>query len=293
MLSVLIPTYNYNVFSLVNTIRNQCVKENISFEILIFDDASEYFQLENNKINSLEGCTYTILHKNIGRSKIRNLLAKTAKYDWLLFLDADVFPVNDQFIFNYLQHISISNPLVYGGIVYDSEKPEKELQLRWRYGKSREALSVHQRNKNSYLSFLTLNFLCHKSVFNTLIFNEDIPNLRHEDTLFSYELKLKNIPVLHIENPVIHLGLDTFEKAIQKEHESLFALKNLVDLNLIDSNYVKMASYFYQLKRWNLVPLLNYSFKIARPFLLKNLSGNNPSLIAFDLYRLGYLSTIK
>jgi len=293
MLSILIPTYNYNVFSLVNAIRNQCIKENIDFEILIFDDASEYFQLENNKINFLEGCTYTILPKNIGRSKIRNLLAKAAQYDWFLFLDADVFPVNDQFIFNYLKHTTISNPLVYGGIVYETKKPEKELLLRWKYGKSREALSVEKRKRNIYLSFLTLNFLCHRSVFDKLIFNEDIPNLRHEDTLFSYQLKQKNVPILHFENPVIHLGLDTFKKAIKKEHESLFALKNLVDANLIDANYVKMASYFYLLKKWNMISLLHFSFNITKPLLLKNLSGNHPSLIVFDMYRLGYLSTIK
>ncbi len=293
MLSVLIPTYNYNVFSLVNSVRKQCVKENILFEILIFDDASEYFHLENNKINSLENCTYTILHENIGRSKIRNLLAQAAQYDWMLFLDADTFPVSDQFIFNYLKHINLSTPLVYGGIVYETKRPEKEMLLRWKYGKSREALSVEKRNKNSYLSFLTLNFLCHQSVFNELTFNEDIPNLRHEDTLFSYQLKLKNIPVLHIENPVLHLGLDTFEKAIKKEHESLFALKNLVDSNLIDLNYVKIASCFYLLKKWKLIALLHFLFKITRPLLLKNLSGNYPSLIVFDIYRLGYLSTIK
>ncbi len=39
MLSILIPTYNYNVLLLVQELQSQSLKENIAFEIIVFDDA--------------------------------------------------------------------------------------------------------------------------------------------------------------------------------------------------------------------------------------------------------------
>mgnify|MGYP000232582310 CR=1 FL=1 len=66
------------------------------FEILVLDDASTDKQCssENKKINALDHCSYLENEKNIGRTATRNILAKKAKYDWLLFLDADVIPLN-------------------------------------------------------------------------------------------------------------------------------------------------------------------------------------------------------
>ena len=89
MLSILIPTYNYNIFPLVTELVNQAKVLKIEFEIITIDDGSNQFQIENHKINHLENCSYTVLSNNIGRSSIRNLLAKKAKFKWLLFLDAD------------------------------------------------------------------------------------------------------------------------------------------------------------------------------------------------------------
>ncbi len=105
MLSILIPTYNYNVFPLVNEVSEQCLSEKINFEIIVLDDASQNFHTENNKINSLDNCSYSILNQNIGRSAIRNLLSTKASFNNLLYLDADVRLVSNQFIKNYINFI--------------------------------------------------------------------------------------------------------------------------------------------------------------------------------------------
>ena len=165
--------------------------------------------------------------------------------------------------------------------------------MRWFYGKSREALPTKIRNENPYLSFLTLNFLIHKSVFNQVSFNETIPNLRHEDTLFSYNLKQKNIKIVHVNNPVIHFGLDDFDIAIKKEKESLQGLKYLLDNNLIDYEYLKISKLYCQLKRNKVTPIVAFFYKIFQSNLLKNLSSDSPSLFVFDIYRIGYLCSLK
>lgn len=293
MLSILIPTYNYDVFPLVKELHEQCLVTKIEFEILCLDDCSSQFLEENGPINDFDNCKFEILKENIGRSKIRNLLAQKAIYDTLLFLDADVFPKNKNFIQTYIDYISPEENIVYGGIKYQEEKPPKKQLLRWVYGNSREALSVENRNKNIYLSFLTLSFLIKKSIFEKVCFNESIPNLRHEDTLFSFDLKNKNIPIIHIENPVYHYGLDHFNKAIQKEKESLSALKFLIDNDLLTIDYVRISKLISQIKKLHLISLVAFFYRKIRIRILKNLESNTPSLFLFDIYRVGYLCQLE
>jgi len=293
MLSILIPIYNCNVLPLASELVKQCNSCGIIFEILCFDDASNLFTIENQKINQIQNCSFTVLEKNIGRSAIRNLLVKKAIYENLLFLDADTMPVGKDFISNYISYINNDEKIVYGGILYESSKPPKNELLRWFYGKEREALPVSERIKNPYLSFLTLNFLIKKSIFSKVEFNENIPNLRHEDTLFSFDLKQKQITIIHIDNPVFHLGLEDSKTFLRKSEEAVLGLKNLVDSNLISPDYVKLSHYFQIIKKYRLATLTAFGFRIFKPLLIKQLFSRKPSLFLFDIYRLGYYSTLN
>ena len=292
MLSILIPTYNYEVYELVKVLNKQALDAKIEFEIIVLDDGSQKFQTENKKINKFQFCTYEILKVNIGRSAIRNLLAKKAAFENLLFLDSDTIPIDTNFISNYLLQITNEEKIVSGGILYPELKPKESQSLRWKYGNSREALLAKVRNESPYLRLLTLNFMIQKSVFEKVSFNEKIPNLRHEDTLFSYNLKQQNIRVKHFENPVYHNGLDDFEVAIKKENESLIALKYLIENQLIPYDYISLSKLFYDLKKMQLVFLLKVFYKTTEPLLLKNLASKNPSLFIFDIYRLGYFGSL-
>ena len=46
MLSILIPTYNYTIYSLVSTIHKQIEQTGIDYEIICLDDASNLIFLE-------------------------------------------------------------------------------------------------------------------------------------------------------------------------------------------------------------------------------------------------------
>jgi glycosyltransferase involved in cell wall biosynthesis len=293
MLSILIPSYNYNVVSLVLELHKQCLECKLNFEILVFDDGSKLFLDKNQKINSFENCSFKVLEKNIGRSAIRNLLGKKAKFDSLLFLDCDTIPIHNHFIKNYISQINGDEKVVYGGIKYPKEKPKKSKILRWKYGHSREALSVEKRQENPYLSLLTLNFLIHKNIFTRVTFNETIPNLRHEDTLFSYNLMQQNIKMVHIDNAVYHLGLDDFDVALNKEIQSVLGLKYLIDHQLLPSDYAKLSRVAARIEKLNLRFVFAFFYKITEPYFLKNLSSTNPSLFVLDLYRLGNLCNLN
>jgi len=294
MLSILIPTYNYNVFPLVKEVRDQCIIEKISFEIIVLDDASQNFHDENNEINSLDNCLYSILNQNIGRSAIRNLLSTKASFDNLLFLDADVRIISNQFIKNYINFIrSNSNyGVVYGGIVYQESKPNDNQLLRWIYGNKREALSAEKRNQNIYVSFLTLNFLIKKEIFSSVRFNEDIPNLRYEDLLFSFDLMKNKINLQHINNQVVHNGIETSEVFMQKTNDSLKGLKFLLSKNYLPADYAKISNVFNLLNQTKLLFLINFIYKMRKNSFQKNLLSSKPSLLIYDIYRLGYFSQL-
>lgn len=288
MLSILIPTYNYNVFPLVKRLHEQAMDSKIDFEIRVYDDCSTLIVPENEKINHLSNAFHILLNENIGRSAIRNLLAKEAKYPNLLFLDADTQVIKNDFIENYLDEIPHGYQIIYGGIRYCENPPLKVEKLRWIYGIAREALSVEERRKQPHIRFLTLNFLIHKTVFSQLKFNEDIPNLRHEDTLFSLDAKKKNIDVRHIDNPVVHLGLESSEVFLRKSRESVESLKLFVDQNLINAEETALSAKAHQLKKNGLAWSASLFYKIFKKTMEKNLLSGNPSLFIFDIYRLGY-----
>jgi glycosyltransferase involved in cell wall biosynthesis len=291
MLSILIPTYDYDISSLVEEIHTQLTKTAYVFEILCLDDCSKNQETiqKNERINSFSNASYTVLPENIGRSRIRNLLAQKAQYDWLLFLDADVMPVQSDFITKYVEAISDEKEVIYGGILYQEEKPKQENVLRWIYGKEREALSVQQREEASYLRFLTLSFLIKKEVFQKVKFNEEIPNARHEDTLFANDLKHAEVHMTHIHNPVYHLGLDTSKEFIRKSMESVEVLILFLKNRLIEHDDILITKVFKRVKTVGINHVLSLMYRWFGNRFEKNLLSNNPSMFIFDLYRLTYL----
>ncbi len=294
MLSILIPTYNYNVLPLVQELHEQCIQQEIVFEIIVLDDFSAKFQSENNEINNLSNCSYSILNQNIGRSKIRNLLGTKATFDNLLFLDADVRLISKHFIKNYLNFIkdNTNYAVVYGSIVYQEQKPQNNQLLRWIYGNKREALSADKRNENVYVSFLTLNFLIKKDVFTKVSFNEEISKYGYEDLLFSYDLMKNKIPLQHINNQVVHNGIETSDVFLKKTMDSLNVLHFLLQNNYLPADYSKLTTVYKLLKQTHLLWIVNVLYKFFKNKFKKNLLGNKPSLLIYDIYRLGYFSKL-
>ncbi|WAC03341.1 glycosyltransferase [Lacinutrix neustonica] len=87
-LSVCIPVYNFNCIATVIDLCKQIESLSIPAEVLVIDDASP---VELNAIAHFKHALYSYekLNKNVGRAKIRNLLAKKATYYHVLFLDGD------------------------------------------------------------------------------------------------------------------------------------------------------------------------------------------------------------
>jgi glycosyltransferase involved in cell wall biosynthesis len=295
MLSILIPTYNYDTYSLVSELHRQCLESKIDFEILCQDDASNSkLNEENEIINSLENCSFFVNSNNLGRGKNINSLAEKAKHDYLLILDCDTFPTQNNFIKNYISTTNnIENLVVFGGIHYKKEKPENEKLLRWIYGNARESLSVAKRNTNPNENALTSNILIQKNVFLSNKFDKSITKYGYEDLVFLTDLKKKGILVKHIDNPTYHLGLETSQQFLEKTKIALGNLKLIAETTSLDNSESKILQTYVLLKRLYLGFLISFLFKITERKIERNLLSQNPSLLLFDLYKLGYFCSLK
>ena len=289
MLSILIPIYNYNAYSLVLELHKQCTDCGINFEIISIDDASTQQKSKNKPIQFLTNCFFVELFENIGRSKIRNLLASKSNYEWLLYVDCDTFPKNSDFISNYISQINLSTKKVFfGGIVYTKEKPDNDRLLRWIFGQKREATPLSERKRNPYKTTFVSNLLIKKTVFDIFSFDEKITNYGYEDFAFIQTLKLENIDIEHIENPVSHLNLET---------SSVFLLKTktaLETLLFISKTNSKVEIESKIIKTHKILCALKFNLFIAKLFqklqvrLEHHLTSEKPSLLVFDCYKIGY-----
>jgi len=291
MLSILIPTYNYSVFPLVEKLYKQCVASTIPFEIIVFDDASQH-HFDNQKINDFENARFEVLDKNIGRSAIRNLLAKTAKYDWLLFLDADVLPENDLFIEKYFKAIQENKyQIVIGGYKYEDKKPDDNQIFRWKYGRNREYALAEIRNTNPYHYVFSGNILIQKPIFLESNYRGQ-ENLYGMDVYFSYKIHESKYIIHHIDNFIYHLGLENsqqfFDKSLKAVESRLHLYKEFPEVLEVSP----LLQHYLRLKKLGLTSLCKFGFRIFRPLMKKQILSSNPNLFLFDVYRLGYLCSL-
>ncbi len=294
MLSILIPVYNYNVTRLVEELVRQVAYAALNAEIIVYDDDSDLAYKEQNRvIINLPNIKYVELPQNIGRAGIRNKLASEARFSNLLFIDCDTEIHDADYLKKYIQYLNI-HKVVCGGNAYIKKKPDDaSLYLRWKYGTEREQKPARLRNMQPWYSFMTNNFIIPREFFDTIKFDESITKYGHEDTFFGIELKRKGIPVVHIDNPLVHIGL---EPAIQYLAKTEEGIENLCLLIKTKTDYlsemirsIKLLRYYFFLKKMKIMPWYYFVYKLTKKSVRKNILGKKPSLFIFDLYKLGYL----
>lgn len=296
MLSILIPTYNYNTVALVTELSKQAKIEDILFEILVSDDASNNLEIiEINKtINSLENCHYFINDQNLGRGININTLVKKATYPWVLIMDCDTMPKNSFFIKNYLKAIQKSDKKAFfGGIAYKKDKPKNDEMLRWIYGMKREEIGIEKRKKNPYESTLTSNIALEKELLIHYPFHQDIRKYGFEDLVFLLNLKENNIEIEHIENATYHLNIEKSITFIEKYHSSLNNLHFLIKNKIIKPNDTHLSKIHSKMVPYKFDKIYSLFYTVFKSFFKKNLLSKNPSLFVFDLYKLGYYCNLK
>ena len=276
MFSILIPTYNRCPVELIDQLISQAGRLSISVEIIVVEDGSseEYLQ-QNEGLKNKKEITYLIETTNRGRSSIRNYLAKKAKFAHLLYLDCDSRIDNPIFLEVYSQYIG-KEDVVYGGTSYLDSQHKDTNNLHYQFGVEREALSSEERSKNPWLNFKTNNFFIRRELILEIPFDESIKGYGYEDVVFAEDLHKNGINIVHINNPVVHEGLESNEEFLAKTRESVQNLAYLVYRQKISKTRLTQV---YERIKWSIVlaekgKMLENLRKVAFNNLQKGRGGN-------------------
>ncbi|GHC61384.1 glycosyltransferase family A protein [Ulvibacter litoralis] len=291
MLSILIPTYNYNVSALVNALHSQLEGISTPIEIIVLDDGSSSFIKEHEALNALRSTRFIISENNEGRTATRNKLAKLASYNWLLFLDADVLPLRQSFLKAYIASAeNTTAAVIFGGISYEAEKPSKAQLFRWHYGRHREAKPVSEREKAPYF-IISQNLCIQKETF--LKANNIQGNYYGLDNYFSNQLERMQVEVKHIDNPVIHLGLETTKTFITKALKAVETTVILEEKGVMDVDARPLQKSYLKLKKFGLAGIFTTVMTPFKGMMERNFESSKPNLFWFDIYRLAYYTDLK
>jgi glycosyltransferase involved in cell wall biosynthesis len=297
-ISLLIPVFDYDIIALVHIMKDAMGKVPEFYEILIGDDGSsaEY----RKKYSSLEAENVKVISskKNIGRAAIRNRLALEAKGDFLIFIDADVMlpGTAEAYMLKWLPFLNNSRVICGGTLYHDSAPGDPDKLLRWKYGKWREQKSAAERNKHPHAGFSTFNVLIEKSVFSIIRFNEELKQYGHEDTLLGYQLKKAGINILHIDNGLMHEGLESNRDFLNKTKLGIENLSKLFD-KVTDkksfSETVLMLKIYNKLRLLGLTRVLAAIFIRYRDQMEIRLDSSNISLLLFAFYKMSMFCTYR
>ncbi len=284
ILSILIPTYNYDCRELVESLLNQLPADS---EIIVGDDGSTDKEIvaKNRKINDWEHCRTWESSANMGRAAIRNQLAQLAKGKYLLFIDSDARVRHNDYLSIYPK-AAASHTVVCGGTGNMKECPSPEKNLRYMYEVNAERKhTLHFRRQHPYDRFTTFNFLIDRKVFLSVLFDESVRQYGHEDTLFGLNLKQRGVDIWHIDNKLEHTGL---EDAADYIHKSETALSTLSEMSEDMRLHAQISRLEIKLTNWHLSSLVIIFFQMFRKLMYKNLTSQNPKLWVLSLYRLGF-----
>lgn len=292
MISICIPIFNFDVNSLVQELVRQMNSVAVSCELVLIDDcSSDDFRNINQKV--CEQHKYILLPENIGRARIRNLFLSHTTFNYLLFLDCDSLVVSPDFLMNYIESIEKESLVVCGGRVYPDARPDENHLLRWTYGLERECQSAKVRQMNPNKSFMTNNFLIHRSLFQRIPFDETLAGYGHEDTLLGYYLKLNGIEITHIENPVLNGDVEDnalFLLKTEQGVENLCKIAQKLDFEPGFVNDIDLLKAFVKLKKYKIRPLFNLCFSCWKTFLKSKLIKGNCNMFVLNVYKLGLFS---
>lgn len=291
MLSILIPTHDYTCYQLVADLHKQAEKLGVPYEIIVAEDGSrsQVNIIANHKITELGHCRHIVNKEGRGPAGIRNLLAREAVYGWIIFIDSDAKVEKLDFLQTYFTSIGKADVVV-GGLRHQQENLNPNLSLRFKYEKEADKhRSAAERSLHPYSKFTPFNVMIRRSTFLCIGFDEDCKEYGYEDALFGVELMKREIQILHIENPLIHMGLDTNEIFLRKSETALRTLKSLGD-KMERHSYVGRT--YLKFKKWRIDWMIKGFHQLFGKTIRHHLLSSRPSLFWFSVYKLGYYATL-
>jgi len=218
-LSVLAPYFKDDPSELIKALDVQA--QTLSgIEVIIYDDGTGDAALTaalQDIIPQLKTPTKAIVAaQNTGRSSARNRLQDAARADWILFLDADMQPVNNDFLKAYLDLIDTDvADVIFGGFTVEDKASEKSRDLHRALSQVSDCLPLAERQAKGPQFVASSNLCMRKSVLEAESFDPEFSGWGWEDSEWAARIAEK-FTLLHAHNPALHLGLETTDTLLKR-----------------------------------------------------------------------------
>lgn len=222
-LSILIPFYKDDPSDLLADLGAQIGGAH-AVDIWLYDDGSNDKALETRMSQAVKAAPASVhlmtASGNRGRSYARNKLQESAGAEWVLFLDADMRPVTDHFIADYLTAIEGgAADIIFGGfhVPKHTENPEHELHRA--FSETSDCLTLEQRKTFGPQYVCSSNLCVRKSVLDAEPFDPDFTGWGWEDSEWAARVA-KRFHLEHVDIPALHLGLETTDTLLNRFKDS-------------------------------------------------------------------------
>jgi len=288
LLSICIPTYNTDCTALLDILAKQIAQLDENIEVLVCDDFSTKNVRKNQDACERNGFFLFKNQSNLGSISTRIKLAKNSRFNWLLFVDADMVPVQRKYVHNYI--LSMKNDaVVFGG--YNYKKDHQKNLLRKNYGVSREQKTVDVRKHTPYKYVFSGNMLIKKNIFTQSINNPS--NCYGYDVLLGEALKKNKVKLLHIDNGTFHTGLEDNVLYLKKLKEGAKLLRTQFENGKIISGHNNLINLYRFLKKVYLAKILFSPILKIHVISEKTLLKFGRPIVLLDWLRLYYFVNAK
>jgi glycosyltransferase involved in cell wall biosynthesis len=203
-------------------------------EVVLVDDGTGDTELDKKiraAIDAWPGPAIAVrFHNNKGRSKARNRGIRAARGEYLLFIDADMLPADPQYLTRYFNVIDkAAAAIVFGGFTTIGVKVNRETKLNYSLALKSDCKPALERSLRGPLSVASNNLLVRRDVFDIVPFDDSFVGWGWEDTEWAMRAVYAGYGLIHIDNPAVHIGLDTTTAILRKYKEAGPNLRRLLD----------------------------------------------------------------
>lgn len=213
-LSILSPVYRFDPSALVTALAKACqAAPDLAVELVLVDDGSGdpalLAKLEAAVMAFPAPASLVAFTANQGRSAARNRLTVEARAPWLLFLDCDMLPDSTDFLARWHQLIAdTAPPIAYGGFTTVQVPDEPRLALARALAERVDCLPAAERTARGGVAVATSNLLVRADILRAVPFDAGFQGWGWEDVDWALRAHAAGHPVLHVDIPATHLGLD-------------------------------------------------------------------------------------
>jgi glycosyltransferase involved in cell wall biosynthesis len=270
-LSVLAPVYRWDATALIKGLAQAPSPAAAAVELILLDDGSDDPDLSAALATALSDAPFPARlltwRTNRGRSASRNRLIEAAHAPYVLFLDADMAPADPDFLPRWLALIEAEAPAAaFGGFTVPPVADADPTALHQIMSVRSDCRSARERAVDPAQFTASSNLLVRKSLLPLAPFDEGFRGWGWEDVDWALRVQALG-PIRHLDNPALHLGLDTVDTLLRKYAEA-------------GPNYARLAAKHpravRRFKSWKAAQMLRFApgHKRLRPALAAIAKGS-------------------